>query len=79
MRIERCGISTFQIAQSLATVASFAIGNTASGKNDREWSRPEFRPIRRGNALPHFLPGKLRAVRPRVKTLARGEDSFAPI
>jgi len=38
-RIERCGISTFQIAQSLATVASFAIGNTASGENDREWSQ----------------------------------------
>ena len=39
-RIERCVISTFQIAQSLATtVASFASGNTCSGlENDREWS-----------------------------------------
>jgi hypothetical protein len=67
-RIERCGISTFQIAQSLATVASFAIGNTASGlENDREWSRgPNFDPyaVARTSAL---SPGKLRAVRPRSK------------
>jgi hypothetical protein len=78
-RIERCGISTFQIAQSLATVASFAIGNTASGlENDRAWSRSEFRPlpVARPSAL---SSGKAPRVRPRVKTLTRGEESFAPI
>ena len=78
-RIERCGISTFQIAPSLATLASFAIGNTASGlENDREWSRSEFRPlpVARPSAL---SSGKTPRVRPRVKTLTPGEESFAPI
>jgi hypothetical protein len=53
--------------------------NTASGlENERAWSRSEFRPLPVA-PLPHFLPGKLRAVHPRVKTLPPGEESFAPI
>src|SRR4030095_8047857 len=55
-RIERCGISTFQIAQSLATVASFAIGNSASGlENDRAWSRFRIPTPTRGTRFPFFF------------------------
>jgi hypothetical protein len=78
-RIERCGISTFQIAQSLATVASFAIGNTASGLEMTARGRGPNSDPYPWHALPHFLPGSSGAVRPRIKTLTRGEESFAPI